>query len=118
MARLNEGDVEITLDGDQFTLRPTLRAMNQISSMGGLAKVRQAIVDQDFSTVVSVVLYGANLAGKAEAKQIPDKVYANGLDAALLVPLINFLAILANGGKPLPEHQDDQLQLSAEGNGS
>lgn len=120
MAKINEGDVEITLNGEQFVLRPTLKALSAISSMGGLTKVRQAIVDQDFNTLISVILHGANLAGRPEGKQIPDMVFRNGLDAALMVPLINYLGILANGGKPLPENADaDQASNeSAEGNGS
>jgi hypothetical protein len=122
MAQLNEGDVEITLNGQTLVLRPTLRAMNAISSSnGGLNKVRQMLVDQEFSTVVSVIMHGANLAGQRDAKELPEAVYRNGLDAPLLVSLINYVAILANGGKPLPDSgQDEQPQAltSAEGNAS
>jgi hypothetical protein len=121
MAQINEGDIEINLNGQTLVLRPTLRAMNAISSAnGGLNKVRQMLVDQEFSTVVSVIMHGANLAGQREAKELPEAVYRNGLDAPLLVSLINYVAILANGGKPLPEHQDreEPKALSAEGNAS
>lgn len=119
MAKINEGDVDVTLNGDTITLRPTLRAMNAISNVnGGLSKVRQALVDQDFNAVVSVIMHGANLAGTPHAKTLPERVFQNGMDAGLLVPLINYVAILANGGKPLPEHRDDDAQPSAEGNGT
>lgn len=122
MAQINEGDVEIDLNGQTITLRPTLRAMNAISSLGGLGKVRQALVDQEFTTVVSVIMHGANMAGTRDAKELPEAVYKNGLDAPLLVGLIKFVAILANGGKPLPENEDDSqpraLPSSAEGNAS
>lgn len=121
MAKINEGEVEITVDGQVLTLKPTLLAMSAISSVGGgLSKVRQALVDQDFGTVVSVIMHGANLAGTRDAKNLPDAVFKTGLDAAILVPLINYVAILANGGKPLPEQNNDgdepQRLTSAEGN--
>lgn len=119
MAQINDGDVEIFLNGQSIVLRPTLRAMSAISSQGGLGKVRQALVDQDFSTVVSVIMHGANMAGTRDAKELPEAVFKNGLDASLLVPLINYVAILANGGKPVTDDDQDQPKaLSAEGNGS
>jgi hypothetical protein len=120
MAQINDGDVEVVLNGQSLVLRPTLRAMSAISSMGGLGKVRQALVDQEFGTVVSVIMHGANLAGTRDAKELPEAVFKNGLDASLLVPLIRYVAILANGGKPLTEDEEDEQPkaLSAEGNES
>ena len=41
MAKINEGDVVIALNGEEITLRPTLKALSAISSNGGLGKVRQ-----------------------------------------------------------------------------
>jgi len=120
MAKINEGDVAIHLNGEEIVLRPTLKAMSAISSNGGLGKVRQALVDQDFATVVSVILHGANMTGGSAGKQIPEAVYKNGFTTELLVGLLNFVGILANGGKPLP---DDVAAAAAqaetaEGNGS
>jgi len=111
MAKINEGDVLIHLNGDEIVLRPTLKAMSAISSNGGLGKVRQALVDQDFSTVVSVILHGANMTGGSAGKQIPDAVYKNGLNTELLVSLLTYVGILGNGGKPLP---DDVAAAAAE----
>jgi hypothetical protein len=103
MAKINEGDVVIHLDGDEFVLRPTLKALGAISSNGGLGKVRQALVDQDFSTITSVIIHGANLAGSRVGKDIPEAVFRNGLNTELLVGLLTFVGILGNGGKPMPD---------------
>lgn len=102
-AKINEGDVLLHLNGDDIVLRPTLKALSAISSMGGLGKVRQALVDQDFSTIVAVILHGANMTGGAAGKQVPDAVFKNGLNTELLVGLLNYVGILGNGGKPLPD---------------
>jgi hypothetical protein len=103
MAKINEGDVTIHLNGDDLVLRPTLKALSAISSNGGLGKVRQAIVDQDFSTIVSVIMHGANLTGSRNGKDVPDAVFHNGLNTELLVGLLNYVGILGNGGKPMPD---------------
>lgn len=111
MAKINEGDITIHLNGEEIVLRPTLKALSAISSNGGLGKVRQALVDQDFSTVVSVILHGANITGGTAGKAIPDAVFRNGLNTELLVGLLTYVGILGNGGKPLP---DDVAAAAAE----
>jgi hypothetical protein len=118
MAKINEGDVTIHLNGDDIVLRPTLKALSAISSGGGLGKARQSIVDQDFSTICSIILHGANMAGVSAGKQIPDAVFKNGMSTELLVGLLNYVGILGNGGKPLPDDVAAAETESAEGNGS
>ena len=117
MPKLNEGDVIITLDGEEKTLKPTLRAITMISAnFGGLAKAREAIVAQDFHAAVAVIRWGLNLTDK-EAKALPDQVFASGVNADLQIPLIRYLGILANGGKPLPDDPVETLaDTSTEGN--
>jgi len=119
MAKINEGDVAIHLNGEEIVLRPTLRAMTGVASNGGLLKVKQALVDHDFNTIVSVILHGANLVGGSAGKQVPDAVYRNGISTELLVGLINYVNILGNGGKPLPEDvAASAAEEPAEGNPS
>lgn len=118
MAKINEGDVTIHLNGDEIVLRPTLKALSAISSNGGLGKVRQSIVDQDFSTIVSVILHGGNMTGGSSSKQVPDAVFKNGLTTELLVGLLTYVGILGNGGKPLPyDVAAAAAEETAEGNG-
>lgn len=120
MAKINEGDVTITLNGDDLVLRPTLKALSAISSNGGLGRVRQQLVDQDFSTITSVIIHGANLAGSRTGKDIPEAVFKNGLSTELLVGLLTFVGILGNGGKPMPDDlAAEQAETeTASGNGS
>lgn len=116
MSRINAGEVTITLAGEERVLKPTLRAMTMISSqMGGLAKARDALAAQDFQAVVTVIRWGLNMPD-SEAKRLPEMVFETKLDVDLLVPLIRFIGILANGGKPLPDDPVELEDTSAEGN--
>ena len=115
MAKLNAGDVVVTINGEDRVLRPTLRALSMISAQfNGLAKARELLVAQDFAAAVFIIRHGLNLNDR-EARALPDEVYANGLTAELLIPLLRFVGILANGGKPMPDDPVDELQ-STEGN--
>jgi len=117
MPQLTAGDVPITLAGETRILHPTLRAITQISNVyGGLGKARSALVEQDFSAACTIIRWGLNL-NDAEAKRLPDKVFETGLTTDLLIPLIRYVAILANGGKPLPDEPEQVVDdESAEGN--
>jgi hypothetical protein len=111
---LTAGDVVIELAGEPRTLHPTLRAIQMISAQyNGLARARDALAAQDFQAATTVVRWGLNLSDN-EAKKLPDQIFATGLTSDLLVPLIRFIGILANGGKPLPD--DPVEDESAEGN--
>ncbi len=116
MARINAGDVVITLAGEERILKPTLRAVTMISSQfGGLAKARDALAAQDFQAAATVIRWGLNMPD-SEAKKLPDMIFETGLGIDLLVPLIRFIGILANGGKPLPDDPVEMQDVSAEGN--
>jgi hypothetical protein len=116
MSKLTAGDVTITLAGEQRVLHPTLRCITMLSnSYGGLAKVRDALAAQDFGAATVVIRWGLNLSDN-EAKKLPEQVFATGLTADLLVPLIRFVGILANGGKPMPDDPLEEPDESAEGN--
>jgi hypothetical protein len=111
MAMITAGDVPIELAGETRILRPTLRAITNISqAYGGLAKARAALAEQDFAAAVTVIRWGVGMSDN-EAKRLPDLVYDTGLTIELLLPLIRYIGILANGGKPLP---DEPLDADAE----
>ena len=117
MSKLNSGDVTITINGADRTLKPTLRALSTISGQfNGLAKARELLVAQDFATAVFVIRHGLNLSDR-EARTLPDEIYENGLTADLLIPLLRFVGVLANGGKPLPDDPVELADAGAEGNG-
>ena len=114
MSKLNSGDVVVTINGVERTLKPTLRVLTMISSQyNGLSRVREMLVAQDFATAVFVIRHGLNLTDR-DAKTLPDEVYENGLTSDLLIPLLRFIGVLANGGKPLP---DEPVEADVEGNG-
>ena len=116
MSRINEGEVAIILNGEERILKPTLRAITMISSQfGGLAKARDALAVQDFQAAVTVIRWGLNMSD-SETKKLPEMVFGSSLGVDLLVPLIRYIGILANGGKPLPDDPVELEDASTEGN--
>lgn len=103
MAQINAGEVSVTLNGEELVLKPTLRAMTMISrQFSGLAEARRQLVSENIDAVVYILRTGAGLSDK-EARGLDEKVFQNGITADLLVPLIRYVAIVGNGGKPLPD---------------
>lgn len=99
-AALGIGNVEIDLDGETVTLRPTLQAAQAISRLsGGISGAVRAVGQFDIDTIASVVSLGLGVSGK-DAKDIPDRVFNTGL-ADLIGPVSTYLTILANGGRPV-----------------
>lgn len=107
MSKLNAGETPVILGDEKLWLKPSLRATTTISRQyGGLAKARQELVSENFDAVVYILRNGLNLSDR-DAKDLPDRVYANGITIELLVPLIKYVAILGNGGKPFPDEPED-----------
>ncbi len=103
--KINAGEIYITLDGEPITLRPTMRAADLISNqLGGFAKARQAIYDENRGLIVSIIRIGAGMKEEA-ARKLPEMLWRNGLNLKLLMPILEYLAVLNNGGRPLPEDQ-------------
>lgn len=99
-ATLGSGNVDIELDGETVTLRPTLKAAQNISrAKGGIMAAVEAVGKFEFDTLVSVIVLGLGVDGK-EARDVAEKVYSTGM-ADLVAPVINYLSILANGGRSL-----------------
>ena len=100
----NAGEVSLTLNDDEYlTLRPTLRNAQMISRRcGGLAKARQALIDEDIDVIVFIIRTASGMTDR-DARTLEDRVWRNGYNNGLVMPLFNYIAILNNGGKPLPE---------------
>lgn len=104
-SKITSGECVVYLGGDEIVLRPTLRATTQISrTYGGMAKARQALVDENIDAIAHILRLGGGM-GDREAKDLTEKVWKNGITVELLVPLIRFVGILGNGGKPLDDDQ-------------
>lgn len=93
MSRVDYGQVDIELDGETLTLKPTLAAMQKINKQCG--SIRAAIThayNVDFDVVVAVIAAGAGI-GQREAKDLPEKVFAAGV--VNLAPAVSeFLGML------------------------
>lgn len=97
---IGAGNVEIELDGEVVVLRPNLKAAQNISrAKGGIMAAVEAVGRFDFDVMVNVIGLGIGAEGK-DARELPEKVYATGM-ADLVAPVINYLTILANGGRPV-----------------
>jgi hypothetical protein len=115
--KINAGEIIIVLDGKSITLRPTMRAADIISgALGGFEGARLALTNQTRSAYVTVIRVGSNMR-EQDASRLPDMLYRNGMNFELLMPLLHYLAILNNGGKPLPPHQARMYDI-IEGEGS
>ncbi|PSJ60744.1 hypothetical protein [Pseudaminobacter soli (ex Li et al. 2025)] len=106
-AALGAGNVEIELDGETVTLRPSLQAAQTISRQaGGISSALSAVGRFEFDTIVTVVTLGLGLTGN-DAKEVPGRVYRTGL-SDLIAPLSIYLANIANGGRPAAGGEEDQ----------
>lgn len=105
-ARLGAGNVEIELDGDTVVLRPSLRAAQAISrANGGVMEAVAKVQRFDLDTITSVIALGMGSTGtnRRELEDLAEKVYDTGV-MDLAAPVIKFLSIIANGGRPADEN--------------
>jgi len=106
-SKITTGEMPVALNGVDLVLKPTLRAMTQISRQyGGLGKARSELVAENFDAIVFILRVGTGMSDR-DARDLGDRVYANGITAELLVPLIKYVAVLGNGGKPLDDEPVD-----------
>ncbi|BBK37685.1 hypothetical protein STAQ_27630 [Allostella sp. ATCC 35155] len=107
MSKLNQGEVEIVLGGQTRVLRPTINAVRALSRIyDGLDSCRNKLATQNLEVTTNVIRYGLGL-NDAEARNLDAQVYRQGLTADLILPLMRFVAILGNGGKPVEEDPAD-----------
>ncbi len=97
---LNEGEVTLKLGDREYTLRPTLRAMKNLSALsGGMRGVYTGLISQDFAMVTQVVRHGAMVHDR-DIDGLEQAIYKAGINDPVLMPLIEFVRNLMNGGKP------------------
>lgn len=107
-SKLDQGEVTISLDGEDLVLKPTVRAAMAVNNLfDGFANANAALGRANMISAIAVIRIGANLSEK-DARDLDERVYAemgreSGAWASLLVGLIRYVAILQNGGKPLPD---------------
>lgn len=98
------GEVGITLEGAEYTLRPTLDAALTLSRQaGGIRAAITRVLDLDLDTIISVIRLGI---GRAEAKKLKNLdriIWENGLldsQGELVLRCVEYLSNLARGGRP------------------
>jgi hypothetical protein len=99
------GLTSVTLAGTRHELALTLRAATRISrSFGGFQAAQQKLLDGDFDAFVTVLQHGLGLKTEEEVKAmgLRDKLFRTGVNA-LVLPLVEYVLTLANGGRPLEE---------------
>lgn len=103
-ATLGAGNVAITINGEAMTLRPNLKAAQTISRQaGGILGAIQSVGKFELDVIVNVIALGTGTPPK-DAEPLAEKVYQNGL-SDLVAPVTEYLAVLANGGRPVSEEQ-------------
>lgn len=99
MSKTLHGTVEIKLDGETYTLLPTLVAVRAIEAyFGGLRGASQAINALSIDGCAVIIAAGAGLTGKA-AEVIPEQVWQAGV-LEVSVQLNAYLVALYNPKSP------------------
>lgn len=90
-------DIHIDLGAERVALRCTLRAAKELNAFfGNFTSGFRRLTEYDFSAYVAVVAFGSG----RQAKDIEAAVFEAGLPQ-LVKPLSDYLALLANGGRPV-----------------
>lgn len=112
---LGAGNVTITLDGDEYTLKPTLHAIKTLSAnYEGLAGCLRRLQTMDFNAYVNVINIGTGAKGQA-AKDMEASIFRTPV-GDMVGPLVEYVAVLMNGGRPV-ETNDAASDEGDEGNG-
>lgn len=105
---IGAGDVEIKLGDKTWVLKPSFRAAKVLSRRtNGFMGSVQAIAQLDIDAAIDVIKIGVGFTDNGmEKEQIGELVYSTGV-AKLAAPLIRFVHILANGGRPPSDTVDE-----------
>lgn len=88
------GDVAVTIDGQDYVLRPTYQALAEIESRTGVGLVALAgkFMNRDFGVTEAVTIVSAGIAGSGEKppKDLGDMMIGHGV-LQLAGPILEFL---------------------------
>ncbi len=122
-SKTNAGEIYLSLDGEELILKPTILAARAISrQFGGFGGALTSLGTANLDVLVAIIRIGANLDDR-KARGLDEKVFAemgraDGAFGELLVKAMRFVALLQNGGRPLPDDEAREADtVSAEGNG-
>lgn len=110
--QIGGGYVELELDGKPCRLVPSLAACLEISKVGGgLSGADQRVRALHFETICAIIGAGLEINGeKLNPKQrqdlLPKAIYEAGV-FAMMAKCIEFIAIVGNGGRAIPDLGDE-----------
>jgi hypothetical protein len=97
----DRGDVPITLDGKQFVLRSTPKAMRLISqACGGQIGALSGLSEYRVDTAIVLISAGLNKTTNKEIDDINEMIFNSGGVSAIIDPLILYAQTVMNGGRP------------------
>ena len=114
---VGSGNVTITLEGREFVLRPSLNACLVISRQaGGIRGAIDKVLAMDLDMIVRVIQLGLGPQAARRFKDLPEVVFRSGLtdtSSGLMAHCIEYLGVLANGGRPLVRGDEEAPDDSA-----
>lgn len=120
--RIGDGNVPLKLDGgEEVILKPSWGAAQAISrQFGGIQGAVERVVRMDMDATVQVVLFGLgyNIGTKKAPADLAERIWKTGFTdgtGSVGEKTVQYLHILANGGKSLP---DEAEGVSVEANPS
>lgn len=109
---LDEGCIEITLDGEVHQLIASPEALVKVSTLrGGIRPLYVAMNDRDAGAIIELLRLGLQWDGK-KAQALPGLVFKTGVVELSLV-LARYLMLLENGGRALAEDEGEQPDEAA-----
>lgn len=112
---IGAGNVVVTLDGEDYTLKPTPYAIKTLSAQyNGMSGCLDALRRMDMNAFINVLCIGAGLKGQAVKEAEP--VICRTPMGDLVGPLVEYVAVLMNGGRPLDDDASEEEEAD-EGNG-
>lgn len=101
--------VSVEIDGEEVVLIPSPAAILSLSAQyGGFQPLVRTLGQLDVQAMVAVVVAGLGLSGR-EARDMTDAV-AMSSSLELAPKLIEFVMILANGGRPLKAEKTNEAE--------
>lgn len=95
MSTVNYGQVDVVLNGETLTLKPTLAAYQKIDGrMGGLRQAIEQCSNMTLDGLCFIISAGAGL-GKKESAELPEKVFREGT-LNVLPNVTEYLVMLLN----------------------
>ena len=111
--RLGSGDVTITLNDKEYTLRPTLKAAMILSrTSGGIRGTIDAVMQMNLDVITTVIKQGLgpNIVRQFKQEQLEEAIWEAGLtdtSGGILGKCVEYLHVLANGGRPINQNREE-----------